>query len=535
MALAATQTPDAPDYRNRLVFDTIRHQLPVIVIVGVLGLLAGFAFSLIHPPVYTSSASVLINPLEGNPYSPDSQGDSLVALETEAQIVSSDEVTKETAALLKDGSTLDELQKGVSALVQPNTQIIQISFTSKSATFAQRAAQAYADSYLEYRRQRSNDVNDAAIRSLKQQSKDVRGQLNAVEDRIDGLPAGPERDFQSGLRDTYRARLIELDSQVAQLTSGIAEAGRAISPAAEPKSPSGVGSIVYAAGGLLAGLLGGFVLALARERRSDHMYRPEDVDAAGVPVLARLSSHKSVVDAESREAIRRIRAAVVGSPRPAQHRRGHLLFAACRPRTRGRSPAVGLALEGRQQRRPGQRGRQRAQPRPGYSRMPPARDSPTLCSTARWMRPGCSSRSIPPCGCSPADGMATKPLSTFCPSSSPRSCSSSTWTPNTSSCGHRRSPRAVGRRRVDLRGNRAPGDARQDHLQRARRGHGNDTTGTRQASRCGHRSRRTSGAPRLQAIEADQELGRTEGEEADARTVGRAERESDLADRTSRR
>ena len=31
-----TQTSDAPDYRNRLVFDTIRHQLPVIVIVGVL-------------------------------------------------------------------------------------------------------------------------------------------------------------------------------------------------------------------------------------------------------------------------------------------------------------------------------------------------------------------------------------------------------------------------------------------------------------------------------------------------------------------
>ncbi len=328
MALAGTQTPDAPDYRNRLVFDTIRHQLPVIVIVGVLGLLAGFAFSLAHPPVYTSSASVLINPLEGNPYSPDSQGDSLVALETEAQIVSSDEVTKETAALLKDGSTLDVLQKGVSALVQPNTQIIQISFTSKSATFAQRAAQAYADSYLEYRRQRSNDVNDAAIRSLKQQSKDVRGQLNAVEDRIDSLPAGPERDFQSGLRDTYRARLIELDSQVAQLTSGIAEAGRAISPAAEPKSPSGVGSIVYAAGGLLAGLLGGFVLALARERRSDHLYRPEDVDAAGVPVLARLSSHKSVVDAESREAIRRIRAAVVSLRAP----RNIVAVTCCSPR-----------------------------------------------------------------------------------------------------------------------------------------------------------------------------------------------------------
>ena len=416
----------------------------MIVIVGVLGLLAGFAFSLIHPPVYTSSASVLINPLEGNPYSPDSQGDSLVALETEAQIVSSDEVTKETAALLKDGSTLDELQKGVSALVQPNTQIIQISFTSKSATFAQRAAQAYADSYLEYRRQRSNDVNDAAIRSLKQQSKDVRGQLNAVEDRIDGLPAGPERDFQSGLRDTYRARLIELDSQVAQLTSGIAEAGRAISPAAEPKSPSGVGSIVYAAGGLLAGLLGGFVLALARERRSDHMYRPEDVDAAGVPVLARLSSHKSVVDAESREAIRGSeRRSSFSAPRATSSRSPAVRRVPPNPgsqpccRTRSGRAAAASSWS---------TGPTTSPTQPGYSRMPPARDSPTLCSTARWMRPGCSSRSIPPCGCSPADGMATKPLSTFSPSSSPRSCTSSTWTPNTSSCGHRRSPRAVGRR-----------------------------------------------------------------------------------------
>ncbi len=46
------------------------------------------------PAPYKATATVLVSPLEGNPYSPDGRGDDLVNLQTEAQLVTTDRVSK---------------------------------------------------------------------------------------------------------------------------------------------------------------------------------------------------------------------------------------------------------------------------------------------------------------------------------------------------------------------------------------------------------------------------------------------------------
>ena len=312
--MASANPPGEPnEYRNQVLLDSVRHHVPLILVLTLLGLLLGLGVSLVRPPVYTTSASVLVNPLDGNPYSPENQGDSLVSLETEAQIVSSDAVTTQTAATLGDDPDPATLQRNVTAVVPPNTQIIEISFTSKTASFARDAAQAYADSYLDYREQRAEETIDANLDSIDQQTKQV---LESLEQARDDAQNGTDiqQQFADELIASLNAQLVDLRTDRSTLTSEAPDPGRVISPAELPKRPAGISQVLYLLGGAAAGLLGGFVLAIARERRSDRLRHPDDPGRIGVTVLGRLAFVKNGLDHEGRETVRRIRTALPDPP-----------------------------------------------------------------------------------------------------------------------------------------------------------------------------------------------------------------------------
>src|SRR4051794_9491501 len=86
-----------------LLVGTLRHRFVVIVACGLLGAAAGWLYASSRAPTYTSSASVLINPVEGSPYAPSVANADLTSLETEAQIVPSDAVVRLVAQRLPAG------------------------------------------------------------------------------------------------------------------------------------------------------------------------------------------------------------------------------------------------------------------------------------------------------------------------------------------------------------------------------------------------------------------------------------------------
>ena len=69
------------EYRARLIGDALRHQTLIIVLAVLLGSLLGYGASIARPGSYVATATVLINPLSGNPYSPGVTGQySLVSI-----------------------------------------------------------------------------------------------------------------------------------------------------------------------------------------------------------------------------------------------------------------------------------------------------------------------------------------------------------------------------------------------------------------------------------------------------------------------
>jgi capsular polysaccharide biosynthesis protein len=301
---------ESVEYRARLIADALRRQTWIIVAAALLGALLGFGASLARPGSYVSTASVVVKPLAGNPYAPGVSGaDSATAIQTESKVASSDSLAALVAEQLGDGADQGKLEKGVSASVVPGSSVIQIAFAAGDASFAREAAQAFADSFLAYRVDQAAAVNAAQVASLEDQKNTVQGQLDDAT-----------RQKQSGtlgldpLIKNFTQQIGSLGVQINALKAQKPDAGRVISPAGTPKNRSGFGPVVYVGGGLMFGLVGGVALALARQRRDDRVLHVDEIENAGLPVLATWGG----TPARSAEATRLIRSRALGvTARPA--------------------------------------------------------------------------------------------------------------------------------------------------------------------------------------------------------------------------
>src|SRR3954469_16198519 len=83
--------------RRAALVAALRRSAALIVVLTLLGAGLGLAAGLLRSQSHTARASVLVSPLVGNPYYPGGQGEELINLETEAQLVASNEVARDVA------------------------------------------------------------------------------------------------------------------------------------------------------------------------------------------------------------------------------------------------------------------------------------------------------------------------------------------------------------------------------------------------------------------------------------------------------
>ncbi len=169
--------------------------------------------------------------------------DELTSLETEAQVARSAEVLDAVAAQGTDLTTR-QLETPVQVVVPPNTQILEISYSSTDPVVAQQVADAVAAAYLDNRARRFDDVNSARIDRVETQTAG----------RGEGPPRGhrrprrwarrPSACFQSELADALRNELVSLRAQRTALENSEAPAGAVISPASKPAAAGGLTTTV---------------------------------------------------------------------------------------------------------------------------------------------------------------------------------------------------------------------------------------------------------------------------------------------------
>lgn len=229
------------------------------VVVGVVGALVGAFVGLRLGDVRTATASVLVTPLAGNPYSPTGNGTALVNLQTEAQLVSSADVVSAVQQKVP-GTDPAVLESGLTVTVPANTQILTVAYASRHTDQSVHVAQAFAESYLDHRLRQATVLVQAQVDQIDAQVSSLEKQQRKLGDRLDGV-----KDPSSGKASVLRAQVESTTSQLDQLKTNLAELqttplnpGQVITPATPPVTSA---VPLWALGGL-AGLLAGVVLGI---------------------------------------------------------------------------------------------------------------------------------------------------------------------------------------------------------------------------------------------------------------------------------
>ena len=256
----------------------IRRHATLIVVLTVLGAVAGAGYAVLSGHAYTATAQVLVTPPTQGPSGSSAQQSFTQAnMTTEQAVAQSSPVVLEAAKLLhKSASALQSsVAKHLTVTVPSTTlatsNLLQISWQAKSPSAAQAGANAFARAYLLYRRQLLASQLNSQIASQRRELYSVQAQFTKVHTQLLKAPTKSELHQSLSLKLNELGTLEAADnSQLASLSTYNDNGGSLIA-AARPVAPTGLGHKVLVVVGLLLGLLIGLVLAFVRDVFDDRI------------------------------------------------------------------------------------------------------------------------------------------------------------------------------------------------------------------------------------------------------------------------
>ena len=266
--------------------EVVRSNLWIIVLTALVGLGLGIGASTQITPQSTATAKILLTPLEGNPFYPSSRGEQLVNLETEAQALRSTQVAELATPEIPGDMTPAEQLGRVDVSVPVNTQILEVSYTAGNDDTAAAGAQAFADSYLEYRRANATALIDDQVADLDEQIDSVSAQLTEQSNALAGVSDNsPQATLIREQLSTLSSQLATLNATRTDLTTRSTDPGQLVTPAEVDAGGPVTPQVLLPLLGLLIGAGAGVVIGLIRTRADDRLRDPGDVLDLGLTVI----------------------------------------------------------------------------------------------------------------------------------------------------------------------------------------------------------------------------------------------------------
>ncbi|HEY8456750.1 MAG TPA: hypothetical protein VIL34_14260 [Actinopolymorphaceae bacterium] len=270
-----------------LLASAMRRHVALLVTLGVLGVAAGVGLALQQGIQYTATTSIMLRPLEGNPYAPDGRGADLVNLETEIELVKSEAVAAEARRRIDTQLSADELLQRLDVEHPSNAQTLRISLTMPSRTEALRGAQAFAKAYLDYRRDRAKALLDSRLAKIRRQQGKIVTELGDVQAKLSEAEEGStEHAYLSERLDALASQAASLETEISTLTATDLTSGEVINPPRVPFTGGGANTVLGGAAGGLAGFGLALFVALLRTRADDRIQSPADLERANLRLLS---------------------------------------------------------------------------------------------------------------------------------------------------------------------------------------------------------------------------------------------------------
>jgi capsular polysaccharide biosynthesis protein len=285
----------------------LRRHLAALLIAVLAGGALGVAKIVLTPATYTAHISVLAPPVSlhpgytpGRPLDPKKREPRDTTMDTEAQLVWSDEVLRRLASFPGFDAPRAELRDRIDLSVPNSTHVLTIGVRAGTPAQARSGAQAVAEGYLDLRQQILGGVQQRNREALEKY-------LTLLHKQLRTLPGDDEELARRNAR-TRRQEIMkqieEVQKQISVLNRKVVQAGEVLRGAALPTGRDDAGRDVALAGGLGVGLLGWVGFTLLIDRRPRRIRRPADVRLhAQLPIMV----ESSALGGGHREICRRLR------------------------------------------------------------------------------------------------------------------------------------------------------------------------------------------------------------------------------------
>lgn len=301
-----------PDYQSRSTpadyASIFRKRIWWTIAVLLLCLGLGTAYLAVAPKSYTSTASVLVTSSVGldSNNAVGGRTSSAVNLDTEAQIMKSTPIATAAAQLLRTATPPLELVTSVDVTVPANTTIMSVTFTAPTAQGAMQGAHAFAQAYLDNRKELAQGSVDAQVKALQDQVTAKQKQLTQVASSMEGLPQNSaERAGLESQRQVLVSQIQNLNSDLLPLQTASVTPGSILTDAQLPTAPASPVRTMVLGAALALGLILGLGLALLVDALDRKVRRTGDVKAAGLPVIVsrlQAAKNRTIATAASRDA-----------------------------------------------------------------------------------------------------------------------------------------------------------------------------------------------------------------------------------------
>ena len=289
----------------------LRSYVWVILLLAALGAVVGLGLGAALPQTWSATTKLIVTPLDGNAYNPSTQGTTDANLETEAQIAGSDVVTAQVAANEGLGISGSALSQHTDVAVQPNTQVLGITYHSSEKTGVAKVSGAIAQMFLDYRAQRRDDSIQFRQDTIDSRIKKINAQIASLSKQT------PPPSLQL---KAYGGQLLNLRVQAAGLASSSTSPGEILSQATPRRDGLALPGWALPLGGALLGAILGLAFAAGRERRSDVVRSDDELADLDVDLLGHQRLHRkghALVDANDDVAVDVAAVVRHASPTPA--------------------------------------------------------------------------------------------------------------------------------------------------------------------------------------------------------------------------
>lgn len=253
--------------------------------IALLTVAAAVGLSFVRTPVYVSEAQVLVKPVSGAGRAAEAQAPNMT---TERQLARSIPVATLAARALDVRTAPEDLLVDLSVDVIEDTEILRLTYAHAEPDDARARAQAFADAYLQFRREQALAASDVTAGDLKRQIAALEAQLADVIRQIDRTQDDAERVSLEAQRTGLAGQIgvLRTDLAAIEATRGL-DVGQTVKPADLPEDPASPAPVRDAAIALFVGLALGVATAFVVDRFDERFREADGLEAVtGTPVLA---------------------------------------------------------------------------------------------------------------------------------------------------------------------------------------------------------------------------------------------------------